>query len=228
MKKRVVALLLSMVLVPTVFSAYAKDTDPSAPAREPVAAAESSPTPAPTTAPKSVKTPAPKSAETPEAEPTETPEAELAEAPEEEPTEAPAQEPEEEPKEEPTEEPEEGPTEQTEEEPTETPEEEPTEQPAEETEEEPKTEPNKKQSIRIYAVFDGETLSLGDEVTLVAELEGYDNAQYELQWQMSADNTEWVDVPGATGTSYTMVLTEENYHAFWRVHLTITETASAE
>ena len=124
------------------------------------------------------------------------------------------------------------------EEPEETPDETPDEQPAEdelpneEPDETPDAEPNEQpdgdaqdagSSIRIYAIHDGETLNYGDEVTLVAELSGYDNAVVELQWQTSADEVEWTDVPDATGERYTMTVTEESYTAFWRVLVTVTE-----
>lgn len=78
-------------------------------------------------------------------------------------------------------------------------------------------------SIQIRALFDGKELSYGDEVTLIAELSGYDGVAYELQWQTSADDAEWTDVPDATGASHTITVTEENYYAFWRVIATITE-----
>lgn len=88
-----------------------------------------------------------------------------------------------------------------------------------------KLDPDRK--VQIHAVYDGDALSFGDEVTLVAEMSGYDNAVYELQWQTSEDNATWSDVPGATGASCTVTMTEENYYAFWRVFVTITEILPA-
>ena len=85
-------------------------------------------------------------------------------------------------------------------------------------------DPNR--SIVIRAEWEGEELHFGDEVTLVAELSGYEGAVYELQWQMSVDEEEWTDVEGAIGDSYAMIVTEDNYQTFWRVIVTVTDIAA--
>ena len=77
-------------------------------------------------------------------------------------------------------------------------------------------------SISTYAVYDGDTLTFGDTVTLIAVLNGYDSLAYDLKWQSSPDNRSWTDVAGETAASYTFTITEENYTNYWRVAVTIT------
>lgn len=81
---------------------------------------------------------------------------------------------------------------------------------------------NAARSVSIYAAYDGDTLSFGDEVTLIAVLNGYENTAYALQWQTSPDDQAWEDVAGETAASYTFVIGEANYTHFWRVAVTIT------
>ena len=158
--------------------------------------------------------------------------------PEEEITEPEVEEETETDPEEETADPEEEVTEPEDEEETETePEEEPTEpeveeetEDEEETEvgeetqgevaEEPELDPNR--SIAIHAEWEGEELYFGDESTLVAELSGYDNAVYTVQWQTSQDNENWTDVEGANELTYTMIVTEENWQNFWRLIVNVT------
>ena len=82
-------------------------------------------------------------------------------------------------------------------------------------------DPNR--SIDIYADWGGGELYFGDESTLIAVLHGYDNAVYTLRWQESKEGIEWQDIEGATDARYTMIVTEENYLAYWRVVVTITD-----
>lgn len=141
-------------------------------------------------------------------------------APAEEPAEVEATEPVEQPVEQPAEQPAEQPTE------------EPTEAPAAaETNELPanarlmaivEDELNAERSVSMYAVYDGEALTFGDKVTLIAVLNGYDNTAYDLQWQSSADDKNWVDVAGETAASYAFTISEANYMNYWRVAVTIT------
>ena len=133
-------------------------------------------------------------------------------APAEEPAEAEATETVEQPAEEPTEEPAEAPA-------------------AAETNELPanarlmaivEDELNAERSVSMYAVYDGDSLTFGDKVTLIAVLNGYDNTAYDLQWQSSADDKNWVDVAGETAASYAFTISEANYMNYWRVAVTIT------
>ena len=54
-----------------------------------------------------------------------------------------------------------------------------------------------------------------------AAVDGYEELEYTLQWQTSADNAQWEDIPDATGVTYDVVMTEENYTHFWRVQIVV-------
>ena len=82
-------------------------------------------------------------------------------------------------------------------------------------------DPNRK--IDIYARWEGDALAFGDTATLYASLTGYDNVEYALQWQTSKDNASWTDVPGATGASCSVTVTEDNYLDYWRVVVSVSD-----
>lgn len=84
-----------------------------------------------------------------------------------------------------------------------------------------KLDPDRYIDIRLATAQ--EDLIFGEEATLVAELHGYDNAVYTLQWQTSLDGETWTDVPGATDSSYTVVVSEENYMNYWQIQVKITD-----
>ena len=75
--------------------------------------------------------------------------------------------------------------------------------------------------IDVYATAEN-GLYFGREATMVAVLYGYDNAIYTLQWQNSKDGENWTDIPGATESRWTVVVTEENYLDYWQIQVTIT------
>ncbi len=210
--KRMMHMALALLLALSL-AAPALATEASAPAAEETTAAPVAQiTEAPAEAP--VETPAPAAEET-----TAAPAAQITEAPAETPapaaeetTAAPVAEPSDEPAAEPAEAP--------------------VETPAPITEEELPANArlmavlqdtlNAQRSVSIYAVYDGEFLSFGDQVTFVALLRGYDNLTYTLQWQWSQDNQIWEDVPGAEQATYSFQVAEDNYQNFWRVGVTIT------
>ena len=82
--------------------------------------------------------------------------------------------------------------------------------------------------MRIYANWDQskEYLELGDSMVFTAVLEGYDGLTYQLQWQTSpTGDGSWSDISGATGLSYTLVLSEQNYDDFFRAVVNVTGLA---
>lgn len=81
---------------------------------------------------------------------------------------------------------------------------------------------NAERSVSMYAVYDGDALTFGDTVTLIAVLNGYDSLAYDLKWQSSPDDKAWTDVAGETAASYTFTITEANYTNYWRVAVTVT------
>ena len=72
--------------------------------------------------------------------------------------------------------------------------------------------------------WDGDEVNYGDEIKLVAVLSGYEGLDYELVWQHSTDNANWIDY--TTGdASYT--LTEENVSWYWRLVVNTVEEQAA-
>ncbi len=187
---------------PLPLMSFEEKTAPtSTPTAEPTEVpAEATPTAEPTEAPAEA-TPAVESTEapaedTPTVEPTEVP----AEAtPTAEPTEAPAEAT-------PTVEPTEVPAEAT-------PTVEPTEVPVEEAPAEPEVPalPPLPEEILLEASWSGETLGIGDTITLTALCEDC----FVVVWQYMDDQGAWHDV-GAEGSTYAYELTEDNYRWLWR------------
>ena len=74
---------------------------------------------------------------------------------------------------------------------------------------------NSERSVDVYASV-SDTLDFGDSITLYARLNGYENVEYDIQWQTNS-GSGWEDIPGANGTSYTFTFSESNYANDWRV-----------
>ena len=64
---------------------------------------------------------------------------------------------------------------------------------------------------------EGEPAYEGTIITMTAELNGFDDVDYTLQWQHSIDREEWTVEPDATGTSYSFELNETTVQYTWRV-----------
>lgn len=73
-------------------------------------------------------------------------------------------------------------------------------------------------SVKVVSSLEGvETVEEGTSITLTAELTGFDDVEYEIQWQRSTDGTDWEDVDGANDIEYTFDITEETDGYLWRV-----------
>ena len=70
-------------------------------------------------------------------------------------------------------------------------------------------------SVAISAESD--VVELGDDMVLTAILTGFEDLNYTLQWQFSADNANWANVDGATDFTLRVQMNEENRDYFWRV-----------
>lgn len=64
--------------------------------------------------------------------------------------------------------------------------------------------------------------NIGDTATLHADVQGYDNVNYTIQWRWSTDDATWNNCEGKTGDTMSVVLTEENCRYYWNVLVTIT------
>jgi hypothetical protein len=57
----------------------------------------------------------------------------------------------------------------------------------------------------------------GAEITLTAELIGFEGKQYTLQWQRSSDRQNWENIPGENGTMFTYEIDDETSQYVWRI-----------
>ena len=74
-------------------------------------------------------------------------------------------------------------------------------------------------NVAISVTWDDEYPTYGSVAHFHATLIGYNDLDYSLQWQWSADNIVWNDVVGATYDTYDVVYTRENGGIHWRVML---------
>lgn len=116
------------------------------------------------------------------------------------------------PAEETTEAPTATPTAEPSAEPTAVPTEVPTEAPTAEPTAAPTAAPER--SIKVTLKHDGDVIYYGDQVTLVAELVGYDDVPVTLQWLLNGEPVE-----GAVTLEYTFIVTPETVGA-WQLAVT--------
>jgi len=76
-----------------------------------------------------------------------------------------------------------------------------------------------KLAIRITSDWpQGKPAYTGTPITLTANLTGFENKDYTLQWQYSPDNrATWIDIPGENGMTMTYEISDQNDHYIWRV-----------
>lgn len=75
------------------------------------------------------------------------------------------------------------------------------------------------EELGVSVVFyseDGEYY-YGSNVVMTAVVTGGEGKILTYQWQYSKNNASWSDIPGATGASTRITITEENARNFWRV-----------
>ena len=82
--------------------------------------------------------------------------------------------------------------------------------------------PNRK--VSFYATWGSKPVpEMGDQITIHAELSGYEGLEYIIRWQVkytADDQEEWQDM-GITGDTCTLVLTEQNLDWLFRVAVDI-------
>lgn len=81
-------------------------------------------------------------------------------------------------------------------------------------------DPNRSVAVTFEVPEDG--LHFGDIVELKADIQGYDNVTYTLQWRWSTDNVTWNELAGENGDALKVLVTEENYQYYWNVLVTVT------
>lgn len=64
---------------------------------------------------------------------------------------------------------------------------------------------------------DGKPAYVGTKIKLTANLTGFDNKDYTLQWQHTTDQETWIDEPGANDIDFTFEVTETTGQYTWRV-----------
>ena len=84
---------------------------------------------------------------------------------------------------------------------------------------------NPDRAIDIYYSWNNEEPAFGGEVTFTAVLYGYENLEYNVQWQQSKDCAEWFDLQDACELDYSNIITPDNYMDYWRVLVTVTGIA---
>ena len=56
---------------------------------------------------------------------------------------------------------------------------------------------------------------IGQKINLYANLEGFENEEYTIQWQCSTDRINFEDIPGASGDSYSFIMDENTFNYLW-------------
>ena len=96
---------------------------------------------------------------------------------------------------------------------------EPEDEPAEELVEERALPENRSAVVSIS--WDEEQPGIGSVAHFSAQLTGYEELNYTVQWIMSTDNENWTEIEGATGETMDVVVTEDNYLNYWRIRVHI-------
>ncbi len=76
-------------------------------------------------------------------------------------------------------------------------------------------------SVDFTITFDEEEPTIGCVAHFKAELTGYDDIIYKLQWQKSLDRQNWEDEPGADQETMDVLMTEDNCEYYWRLKVII-------
>ena len=83
----------------------------------------------------------------------------------------------------------------------------------------PRTDDKEKSREVIISYAGGRSVfAIGEQVTIVSELIGFDDAEsIGYQWQYSQDAEAWNDAVGGNGTEYSFIQTMETGTYFWRL-----------
>ncbi len=78
-------------------------------------------------------------------------------------------------------------------------------------------------SVDFSFSWDSDNPRIGDTVHFKALLKGYDQLNYTVQWQLSADCETWSDYPGANTETVDIVITKELDNKYWRLVIYVEE-----
>lgn len=71
-------------------------------------------------------------------------------------------------------------------------------------------------TVMLTTSLDGKNeVRIGTKVYLYADLEGFGEEEYTIQWQCCKDGINMEDIQGATGDSYCFIMNETTYHYKW-------------
>lgn len=89
--------------------------------------------------------------------------------------------------------------------------------------EEPAKAPVERKVITRSTLETMERVYLGSEIIMTAELIGFDDVSYSVQWLYSPDGENWFDAPEGNELVYTYTITEENYLYYWSIRVDFQE-----
>lgn len=72
--------------------------------------------------------------------------------------------------------------------------------------------------VSFHFSWDKDEVHYGDKITLVPDLKGFDALNYQLIWQYSTDNSNWMD-----WSSNSYIINEKNVTWYWRLMVLIME-----
>ena len=76
-------------------------------------------------------------------------------------------------------------------------------------------------SIEVTLTWDVEKPAMGDIAHFSATLNGYEELETRLQWQISPDGEEWTDIEEANELTYDVMMVPQYYRHYWRIVVTI-------
>lgn len=84
-------------------------------------------------------------------------------------------------------------------------------------------------SVRVRSSLEGMTsVEIGTQVTLTAELVGFENVAVNLQWQSSEDGEAWKNLENENGFTYEYLIDENNYMNQYRVMVDVIDEEVVE
>lgn len=72
--------------------------------------------------------------------------------------------------------------------------------------------------VSFHFSWEEDEVHYGDKIVLIPDLEGFEGLNYQLIWQYSIDNSNWMD-----WSSNSYIINEENVTWYWRLMVLIME-----